>query len=96
MYEHYDDPEVADLAKKIEIVGEEGRKVTRIEIHLKNGTQYSIEKDASNILLSTWDNMEAKFRKLTAESLADKRVTEIVDLVRGLDTVIGGYEAEGD
>jgi 2-methylcitrate dehydratase PrpD len=86
-YDHYDDPEVAELAPKIDIVGEEGRKVTRIEIHLQDGTQYGIEKDASNILVSTWDNMEAKFRKLAAASFPEKRVTAIVDRVRSLDQV---------
>ena len=39
--------------------------------------------------------MEAKFRKLTAESLADKRVAEIVDLVRDLDTVENVQELAG-
>jgi len=86
-YEHYDDREVADLAGKIEIVGEEGRRITRIEVFLKDGSQHHIEKDASDILRSTWDNMEAKFRKLTAESLAKTKVTEIVEIVKGLDTV---------
>ena len=67
-YDHYGDQEVAEFAKKIEIVGEGDRKVTRIEIYLQDGTQFSIEEEASKILLSTLDNMETKFRKLTAEA----------------------------
>jgi 2-methylcitrate dehydratase PrpD len=94
-YDHYGNQDVAEFAKKIEIVGEGGRKVTRIEIYLQDGTQFSIEEEASNILLSTLDNMETKFRKLTAEALSENRATEIVDLVRGLDTVENVQELTG-
>lgn len=86
-YDHYDDPEVAELSSRIDMVGEEGRTVTRIEIHLKDGTQHHIEHAATHILVSTWDNMEAKFRKLAAGSFPEQRVTEIVDRVRCLDQV---------
>jgi hypothetical protein len=42
------DPDVTELAKKIELVGEEGRGMTRLEVHLEDGINI-IEKDASDI-----------------------------------------------
>ena len=86
-FEHYDDPEVADLAKKIEIVGEEGREILRIELHYKDGTQQHIEKDASEILIPTWENTEAKFRKMAAGALSEGRISEIIHLMHKLETV---------
>jgi 2-methylcitrate dehydratase PrpD len=85
--ECYADPDVAELAKKIELVGEEGRGMTRLEVYLEDGREYHIEEDASDILIPTWENTETKFRSLASEALREERISEIINMVKALDTL---------
>ncbi len=86
--ESYDDADIAELAAKIELVGElrEGRG-PRIEVYLKDGRQYSIEEDVSDILIPTWENTEAKFRGSAAEALRQERIPELVGLIKNMDSL---------
>ncbi len=41
--DHYDDPEVFALAKKVKVVGEEGRTLQKLEISMRDGKQFLLE-----------------------------------------------------
>jgi len=97
---NYNDPEVAELAKKVKVIGEK-RDTTRIEVTLQNGRQYSIEGAAgellpSEILVPTTDRIKVKFGSLTSDFLGKEKADKIIDIVLNLDKIdnIGEFTQE--
>ncbi len=85
--EHYDDPEVAELAKKVELVCEEGRTKPRFEVYTQNQEIYASEEEIFDrtIHTPTRQNMEEKFRTLASGFLGRERTERIIDLVMNLE-----------
>jgi len=84
--EHYDDPEVTEVARKVELACEEGRTRPRFEVYTGDGKVYvSEETPDRTIHRPTRKNMEEKFRALAAESLSRERIEQIIDLVMNLE-----------
>lgn len=86
-YEHYNDPEVAELARKVELIGEEGRLFPRIEVYLRDGKVHSIEEDTRPGLVPTKEAIEAKFIEKVSEPLGSARAKQILELTMGLEKV---------
>lgn len=87
--EHYDDPEVADLAAKVELVCEEGRSVPRFEIYTTDGGVLTAEDQTPDrsIHIPTIAGMQEKFRTLAAGFLDKAAVEGVIGLVMNVDTV---------
>jgi len=85
--EHYDDPEVAELAAKVELVCEEGRTKPRFEVHTQDGKVYASEEETPDRTnhTPTRKNMEEKFRALASGFLGTERTEELIDLVMNLE-----------
>ena len=86
---HFDDPEVSALAKKVELVEEEGRSLPRIEVHTVDGNVYVTEEEAPdrNQYIPTKENMVSKFKRLCTDFLGKERTDQIIDLILELDKV---------
>lgn len=83
-YDNYNDPEVLELAKKIELVGIAGRTQTKIEVTLHNGKQYSIEGALGDLLVPTTEKTVKKFNTLASTYKGKDRIR---DLVLNLDKI---------
>lgn len=81
--EGYADPEVSDLTQRIEIVGEPGREIARVEVELDDGSQVAAEVDAREGQRPTVERMAAKLRTLTDGHWAAGVADAVVDLVCG-------------
>ncbi len=86
---HYDDSEVSELAKKVQLVPEKDRSKPRFEVYLRDGRIYIAAEEISNRAphIPTRDNAEKKFRALASGSSGEKGVERIIDLVMNLDKV---------
>lgn len=87
--EHYDDPEVADMVKRIELVEEEGRVKPRLEVYTHDGRVLIVEEEVIDEFSRTpsREGIEQKFKSLATRALGVKKVDWIIDLVMNLETV---------
>ncbi len=85
--EHYDDPEVAELAGKVELVDEEGRTKPRLEVYTHDGRVLTAEEETvdQHPHAPSRENMENKFTALASSFLGEERTRQIIDLVMNLD-----------
>ncbi|MFC1916530.1 MmgE/PrpD family protein [Chloroflexota bacterium] len=85
--EHYDDPEVAELAGKVELVCEEGRTKPRLEVYTHDGRAFTAEEEKVDRgpLTPSRENMENKFTAMASSFLGEERVHQVIDLVMNLD-----------
>lgn len=87
--EHYDDPEVAELARKVELVPAEGRTSPRFEVYLEDGRILIAEEESPDLAshIPTRKNMEEKFRAFASKRLPRKRIERVIDIVMNLERV---------
>lgn len=87
--EHYDDPEVTELAAKVELVCEEGRSVPRFEVYTSDGKALVAEEPTldRSIHIPTTVSMQEKFRTLAVGFLDKAAIEEVIGLVMNLDSV---------
>lgn len=87
--EHYDDPEVTEVAAKVELVGEEGRSVPRFEVYTSDGKLLVAEEHTldRSIHIPTTASMQEKFRVLAAGFLDEAAIEEVIGLVMNLDNI---------
>ena len=83
----YDDPEIAELAKKVELIGEKGRERVRIEVTLQDGRKYSIEGGEADPLVPTTEKTRIKFENLAYDFLGKKKADRIIDIILNLEKV---------
>ena len=83
----YDDPEIAELARKVELIGEKERDTIRIQVTLRDGKQYHIEGSGTEMLAPSTDKIRSKFQHLTCDFLGDKRTDKIINLILNLEKV---------
>ena len=81
----YDDSEVSELVKKVELVGEKGRNNIRIEVTLLDGKQYSVEGGGEEILTPDVDRTKVKFQNLACDFLGKKKMDRVIDMILNLD-----------
>ena len=81
----YDDSEVSELVKKVELVGEKGRNNIRIEVTLLDGKQYSVEGGGEEILTPDVDRTKVKFQGLACDFLGRKKMDRVIDMTLNLD-----------
>jgi 2-methylcitrate dehydratase PrpD len=77
------DPDVSDLTQVIEIVGEPGRGIARVEIALDDGTRIDGEIDGRAGHVPSVAKMAAKLRELTAGHWTPETADAVVGLVCG-------------
>lgn len=87
--EHCDDPEVAEVAAKVQLVCEEGRSVPRFEVYTRDGRTLVAEEPTPDrsIHIPTTATMQQKFRTLAANALGEAATEEVIDLVLNLDSL---------
>jgi 2-methylcitrate dehydratase PrpD len=86
--ENYDDPEVAEVARKVELVCEEGRTAPRFEVYTRDGSVYVAEETPDrSIHIPTMASMMEKFRALGGDYLGRERAERIIGLVMNLETI---------
>jgi len=86
--ENYGDAEIAKLAQKVKVVGEEGREFPLITLTLDDGKTYSIEADETiQTLVPTKEKIETKFMELTSHSLGRKKATQVIKLIASLEEI---------
>ncbi len=85
--QHYDDSKILALAKKVELVAEEGRErfKPRVEVFMKDGRQYTTEEDRLFKFIPTREMMEEKFMTLASDFLGKEKAAEVIDTVMNLD-----------
>ena len=85
--ENFDDPEVLKLAKKVELVCEEGRTKPRFEVYTRDGEVYVAEEETLDrtIHTPTRENMEEKFRRLASDFLGKEGTDRVIDTVMNLE-----------
>ena len=88
--EHFDDPEVAELAKKVELVCEDGRAKPRLELYTCDGRVFvgEEEKVDEGPRTPSREKMEEKFKTLASEFLGKKKTNEIAEMVMNLENLI--------
>ncbi|MBN1613522.1 MAG: MmgE/PrpD family protein [Deltaproteobacteria bacterium] len=86
---HYDDPEVSDLAAKVELVSETGRSLPGFEIHTKDGRVLTAEMSEfdRSIHVSSTEGMQNKLRRLGQACLGKNEIEKIIDLVMQLEEI---------
>ncbi len=85
-YDRFDDPEVLELAGKVELkVGADKERV-RIESILHDGREHQIEGIEGETLIPTPQKMKAKFERL-ASGFLGKKTARVMDLVFNIDRV---------
>jgi 2-methylcitrate dehydratase PrpD len=86
--ENYGNAEIAKLAQKVKVVGEEGREFPLITLTLDDGKTYSIEADENiQTLVPTKEKIETKFMELTSGSLGRKKATQVIKLIASLEEI---------
>jgi len=87
--EHYDDPEVAEVARKVELVCEEGRTKPGFEVYTNDGRVFTAEEETVNLepLTSSVEKMEEKFAALASAHLDEERARQIINMVMNLDSI---------
>ncbi|MFQ5879698.1 MAG: MmgE/PrpD family protein [Dehalococcoidia bacterium] len=85
-FQHYDDPDIAALAGKVELVGEADRSTyqLRIEVFLRDGRQVVIEEDRSARLRPTVEDTVQRFQSLAGGPLGP-RARQVAERVLALD-----------
>ena len=85
--QHYNDPEILEVAKKVELVAEEGRErfKPRVEVFLKDGRWYAAEEDRLFKFIPTREMIEEKFMTLASDFLGKRKAAEVIDTVMNLD-----------
>lgn len=85
--QHYDDPEIFETAKKVELVEDEsrGKYNRRIEVFMKNGKRYVIDEDRLSKFIPTREVIEKKFMTLALDFLGKAKAEEVIDTVMNLD-----------
>jgi len=86
---HFNDPDVEDLAKKVELVEEEGRSLPKIEVHCVDGKVYATAEELPDRdkYVPTKKKMVAKFRTLCTDFFGEGGINQIIDLIMDLDKV---------
>jgi 2-methylcitrate dehydratase PrpD len=89
--EHYDDPEVNELARKVEVTWEWNRMFMkpRIEVYTTDGRVLVGEEEVINLepFTPTTEKMEKRFLAFASDYLGYERAQKIVELVRNLEEV---------
>ena len=83
----FNDPEVEELVKKVELVEEEGRSLPSIEVHTIDGKVYITEKEMPDRskYLPTEETMKNKFRALCTGFFGEEKTGQIIDLIMDLE-----------
>ena len=85
--EHYNDPEILQMAQKVKVIGEDDRKLYRMEIYMKDGKEYTLEEDISHKLIPTREELEARFMEAATSFLGVEKAADILDTIMNLDKV---------
>ncbi len=89
--ENYDDPEIYAIARKVELVCEWGRTKPRTEVYCHDGRVFTAEEEVPytepHVPTNIFGKMEKKMMKLAADRIGEKRVRQIIDMVKKLDRV---------
>ena len=83
--DHYDDPEVSDLAYRVQVMGDEARKVPSLEVCLEDGKRIKLEEDRSHKFDPDTKQLEEFFQTLVGNASGDQRAAELRDAIMGLD-----------
>ncbi len=83
------DPEVAELAAKVELVCEEGRTKPKFEVYTYDGRVLTAEEETVDQAPRTpsRENVEQKFGELATDALGEEKVRQIITLVMNLEKV---------
>ncbi|MBN1849585.1 MAG: MmgE/PrpD family protein [Deltaproteobacteria bacterium] len=93
---NFSDPDIAALAKKIKLVGKEGREFPLITVNMEDGETYRMEADEqTDSLIPTPEKTHDKFMNLTTGFLGEERAKEIVDMVSRLEEIADIRELTG-
>lgn len=86
---HYDDPEVARLAARVELVTEQGRSVPRFEVYTVDGRILAAEQAAPDrsLHVPSLARMKDKFSRLAKDCLPGESIDEIISIVSDLENV---------
>jgi 2-methylcitrate dehydratase PrpD len=80
----FDDADVADLSKRIELISESGRgAVAKVEVHTRSGGVIVGEDDRRDQQLPTVKGMAQKLRELTAGYWTPDQAEAVIDVVCG-------------
>jgi 2-methylcitrate dehydratase PrpD len=92
--EHYRDPEIGELAKKIEPTPEPGRTKIRFEVYTRDGRILVGEEEKIDYeyFIPSTEKMGKRILKLASVKIGEKRVLEIIDIVRDLENVTDIHE----
>ncbi|MDY6853977.1 MAG: MmgE/PrpD family protein [Thermodesulfobacteriota bacterium] len=84
---NFNDPEVEELAKIVELIEEEGRSMPCIEVHTVDGYIYTTDEEIpdKNKYIPTRENMTDKFRVLCTDFFGDKDTDQLIDLIMDMD-----------
>jgi 2-methylcitrate dehydratase PrpD len=86
--DEFDDLIVADVARRVELISEEGRgAVAKIEVHLRDGRVVVGEDDRRALQTPTVAKMASKLHDLTDGYWLPGRAAAVVDVVRGPGSV---------
>jgi 2-methylcitrate dehydratase PrpD len=87
--EQFDDPEVAELAAKVELACEEGRTKPRFEVYTSDGRVLAAEEETvdQGPRAPSWENVEHKFKELAVDFLGEKKMGQIIALVNDLEKI---------
>lgn len=87
--EHYDDPEVNALARKVELTWEWNRAKPRFEVYTIDGRILIGEEEVVNRepLIPTIEKMEKRFMAFSSEYLGEEKARKIVDTVLNLENI---------
>lgn len=86
-FDNYNEPEVLELAERIDLIGEKGGDKVSIEVLMRDGKQYGIEGIEGETLVPTTDKIKAKFERLASGFLGEKKTAKVIDIVLNLDQV---------
>jgi 2-methylcitrate dehydratase PrpD len=84
---NYNDPEVAELAKKVELVKDKSSDVIRFEVTLNDGSQYNIEGHRFKMTLPNTDEVKRLFAERALGFLGKKKTDEVVDIILNLERI---------
>jgi 2-methylcitrate dehydratase PrpD len=81
----YNDPEVAEVAQRTELVAE-AREGGTVEVYLKGGPHVTLSEDVTNHLKPSLDTTQEKFQHLAAAVLGS-RTQQVLEILTNLDRV---------
>lgn len=81
------DPEVVELAKKVELIGKKEENTIKIEVVLQDGNRYNIEGDKEDLLIPYWKSCRTKFENLAIDYLGSEKVDRVINVVSNLDSI---------